>query len=580
MPGWTLKSRAPRGEPKLRVEREPEQIAGYLEDAAHVGGGRAEALFVPASEVDAAEALREAGTLLPIGAQSSLTGGATPTGGCLLSTARLTGIQMLGTDSVRAEAGVTLSGLDAVLAAAGRHYPPGPTFTGATLGGMVSTNAAGAATFKYGTTRAWVQSLTVILATGEVLDVDRGVTCAHPEGYFTLELSRGLVRVPVPQYHMPLTPKLSAGYFARPGMDLIDLFIGSEGTLGVITAVTLRVLPFRLAYCLAFATFRTWKDALTCATALRVAAQDTWRSRDALGIDVSAIEHMDARCLELLRKQGIPGKEGVGVPPEARAALLISMELPPGTTADAAYDAIGRAGEAGGPDHPLTRFSALLTSTGACDPIEIAAPGDAHRAAQLLRVREAVPLIVNQRVGFAKAHVDPRIDKTAADVIVPFDRLESFEAFCSAEFTRRGLDAAIWGHLSDGNLHPNVLPRTYRDVEQGQEAMLAIGREAARIGGAPLAEHGVGRNRTKQRLLLELYGEQGIDDMRRVKAVLDPEWKLAPGVIIARLGAGGSGLGAWGLGSVRPTTPPARLTRGRELPARERRHCRSCWSPP
>jgi D-lactate dehydrogenase (cytochrome) len=101
-------------------------------------------------------------------------------------------------------------------------------------------------------------------------------------------------------------------------------------------------------------------------------------------------------------------------------------------------------------------------------------------------------------------------------------------------FGVRGLDFAVWGHVSDGNVHPNVLPRSYRDVEQGKAAILEFGREVARLGGCPLAEHGVGRNLVKQALLRGLYDDGGIAEMRAVKQALDPDWKLAPGVIFPR----------------------------------------------
>ena len=133
------------------------------------------------------------------------------------------------------------------------------------------TNAAGAATFKYGATRQWVQALTVVLADGDVLDIERGQTRAHPDGYFDLELSNRTARVPVPRYEMPPVSKLAAGYFAEPGMDLVDLFVGSEGTLGVVTSVTLRVLPMRPATCLALVPFRDQTKALTLAGRLRAA---------------------------------------------------------------------------------------------------------------------------------------------------------------------------------------------------------------------------------------------------------------------------------------------------------------------
>jgi D-lactate dehydrogenase (cytochrome) len=161
----------------------------------------------------------------------------------------------------------------------------------------------------------------------------------------------------------------------------------------------------------------------------------------------------------------------------------------------------------------------------------VALLGRARRAAQFVALREAVPAGVNQRVGAAQRDVDPRIAKTAADMIVPFDRFAEMMAIYREGFASRGLDAAVWGHISDGNVHPNVLPRSYGDVERGREAIVFFGREVARLGGCPLAEHGVGRHPVKQALLRQLYGERGIDEMRAVKRSLDPTGKLAPGVI-------------------------------------------------
>ena len=96
---------------------------------------------------------------------------------------------------------------------------------------------------------------------------------------------------------------------------------------------------------------------------------------------------------------------------------------------------------------------------------------------------------------------------------------------------RHGLDYAIWGHLSDGNLHPNVVPRSLEEMHRGRRALLEIARGVIALGGTPLAEHGVGRSALKQQLLRELYGDGGIEEMRAVKRALDPSWKLAPGVI-------------------------------------------------
>ena len=379
-----------------------------------------------------------------------------------------------------------------------------------------------------------MDALTIVLATGDVLDVVRGETIAHPDGYFELLLGRGTIRVPVPHYRMPEVPKLSAGYFSRRGMDLIDLFIGSEGTLGIVTSATLRLAPARPATCLAWVPCPDRAGALALVARLRRDARETWRSGDPRGIDVSAIEHMDARCLELLREDGIDRQQGVTWPDGTAVALLVTLELPAGTDAARAFDEIGRAHDSSAPDSPLVRFCRALDAAGVLDEVEVAAPGDASRAAQLMAVREAVPAAVNQRVGRAKQTIDPRIEKTAADMIVPFERFDELLGTYDRSFGRRGLDVAVWGHISDGNVHPNVIPRAFEDVESGKSAILEVGREVIRMGGSPLAEHGVGRNPVKQQLLVEMYGAEGVGWMRRVKEALDARWTLAPGVVFSR----------------------------------------------
>ena len=531
MPDFSLRARPPRGA-AAGGERthDADLLASYLEDAAHFSGGHASELASPANEAELAEVLRAATKVLPVGAQSSLTGGATPMGETIVSTRRLTGIEIVGADRVRVGAGVTLEALNRALESAGRLYPPSPTFTGASVGGTVATNAAGAATFKYGTTRDWVEALTVVLPAGDVMDVERGATRAS-EGRFVLRLDAGTVAVPIPAYRMPLVPKLSAGYYAAPGMDLIDLFIGSEGTLGVVTAVTLRVLPTRPAICAALVPFSTEAAALAFAGGLRDAARETWRTGSRRSIDVSAIEYMDGRSLSIVREDRADAMNNVRLPPETDAALLVALELAAGTGAPEAFDQIGRAHDAVPPDTPLVRFCSMLSDAGVFDDVEIAVPGDAPRLAQLVALREAVPAGVNQRVGRVKSSVDAAIDKTAADIAVPFDQLGELLTAFRGEASRRGLDVAVWGHVSDGNLHPNVIPRTLEEWRAARELVEETGRMAIRLGGAPMAEHGVGRNAIKQRLLQELYGASGIDQMRAVKRAIDPEWKLSPGVL-------------------------------------------------
>jgi D-lactate dehydrogenase (cytochrome) len=464
----------------------------------------------PANESEVAALLTGAGRILPVGAQSSLTGGATPRGDIVLSTRALDRISPPAGCSIQVGAGVPLSELQNALAGESLYYPPLPTYDGAFVGGTIATNAAGAATFKYGATRDWVDALTVVLADGSTLRLRRGEVCASRDGWFEFERPNGsLFHVAVPSYSMPQLPKLSAGYYARPEMDLIDLFIGAEGTLGVIVDATVRVIP-RPSRCIALVPCDSESQALAVTSALREGALRAWRGAGLL--DVAAIEYMDSRTIGAVPDE-VFARTGLTRPAKNISLLIVQLELP-------------------GDEEPvLMELQALLDEADVAADSVLAMPGDDRGAARFLELREAAPSAVNSLIAAAKHRVHPDIQKVAGDMIVPFDRLaESLTLYRSA-FEARGLEYAIWGHVSDGNLHPNVLPRSLDDVKRGQDAILEIGRGVIAMHGAPLAEHGVGRSALKQRLLFELYGERGIEDMRRVKRALDPEWKLASGVL-------------------------------------------------
>src|ERR1051325_4799907 len=185
----------------------------------------------------------------------------------------------------------------------------------------------------------------------------------------------------------------------------------------------------------------------------------------------------------------------------------------------------------GGLDAALGQFESIVERNRlAADPI-VALPDEERTAARLFELREAVPAAVNARVGAAKAQVNAGIQKTAGDFIVPAASIDRALALYRDAFERRGLQYAIWGHISDGNLHPNLIPRSLDDVEQGRDALREMARGVVALGGAPIAEHGVGRNPLKQMFLRELYGDEGIEQMRAVKRVLDPDGKFAAGVL-------------------------------------------------
>lgn len=536
MASHRIRARPPRGRiVDVDVRRDAETVSAVLEDAAHHPGGRAAGVARPATEADVAALVRGSSHVLPIGAQSSLTGGATPTGGLVLDLRRFDRIVAVRPDEVVVQSGVPIGTLQAALAREDRFYPPAPTFDGACAGGVVATNAAGAATFKYGTTRDWVRRLTVVLATGDVLDLTRGETAAGPDGCFEIVTGGGPVRVAVPTYRMPDVAKCSAGYFAAPGMDLVDLFVGSEGTLGIVTEVTFAVVAPAPRVAAVWVPLPDEAAAVALAGRLRAAAREAWRQGPAHGVDVAAVEHLDARSLAIVREDGAARRLQVAAPDDAGAALLAQIELPAGAapTPRAAYEEIGAALDADAPATPLVRLCRLLAEAGVLERAEIALPGD-RRQARLAAVREAVPEGVNRRIGEAQRRQGAAVEKTAADMIAPFARFAESLALFRRAFDARRLDYAIWGHVSDGNVHPNVIPATMEDVVLGRQAILECGREIVRLGGCPLAEHGVGRNPVKQALLRQLYGAEGVAEMRAVKAALDPDWKLAPGVLFPR----------------------------------------------
>jgi D-lactate dehydrogenase (cytochrome) len=491
------------------IHTDPDLLQSFLSDAAHVPGGTAEGVVFPRDAAEVAAVVHAAKRVLPVGAQSSLTGGATPRGDVVLSTRGLSDIAEPTGNTVRVGAGVPLSDLQRFLTARDLYYPPVPTFDGAFVGGTVATNAAGAATFKYGVTRDWVAGLTVVLADGSILDIARGDVRASDDGVIEVAtIGYGLISLNIPTYRVPALPKVSAGYFTEPHVDLVDLFIGSEGTLGVITDATLRVKR-RPQRCIALIACSSDTQAIAVTATLRteaVAAADP--------LDVAAIEYMDARALALV-DPSVFARAGISRPGDGTTMLLVQFETE------------------GHVDAPLSRLEDALHIAGVGDDPVVALPGDERTATRLFELREAVPAAVNACVGSAKARAGEAIQKMAGDFIVPFDALARALALYREAFERRDLDYAIWGHISDGNLHPNVIPRSARDIEQGREALREMARGVMALGGAPLAEHGVGRNPLKQQFLREMYGESGIEQMRAVKRALDPDGKFAAGVLFA-----------------------------------------------
>ena len=201
----------------------------YLEDASNYQG-HAERILIPETEAELLSLLAEAqasGTPVTIaGGGSGLTGGRVPEGGWSISLEKFNRLDIHSGFAV-CGAGVILRDLHAAAKRSGQFYPPDPTETMAAVGGTISCNASGSRSFLYGATGRWVRRLRVALMDRRLLDVRRG----DP------------IDFPVSPVHRPRSTKHSAGYPLSPGMDWIDLFAGSEGTLGVILEAELTLLP-------------------------------------------------------------------------------------------------------------------------------------------------------------------------------------------------------------------------------------------------------------------------------------------------------------------------------------------------
>lgn len=522
--------------------RDPSILESYLEDASGAPPGQAAGLLRPTSEREAASFLRVTSgrgvSILPQAARSSLTAGAIPQGEVVLTVERMAAVGAIerhpGGARVAVEPGVRLRDLQEDLASHGLYYPPVPTYQEAMLGGAVATNAGGAATFKYGVTRQWVRGLRVLLFNGDLLELHRGEFWGRRGQRFRILLSDGTERaVPVPDYSLPDLKKISAGYFSADPLDLIDLFVGSEGTLGLITEVTVEVIDLPPATVTGLVWLPDSTSALKLAESLRQAARRCRAGQAPGAPDVRAIESLDRHSLRLLKDHGDAARLRVPIPEHAGTALIFEVELPDPLSDEQAQDQLAAVWEGTGgtlPDTPLVRLCGMLKDHDALDGLDLAFPEDRVRQVAFRELREAVPTRVNEILA-QRARSQPGVEKVGGDLIVPPDQLPEMLEVYEREFTRRGLEYAVWGHLSDGNLHPNALPRTAEEVQRGFEALLGFADEATRRGGCPLSEHGVGRNPVKQEMLQRFLGEGALDEMRRIRKALDPEGRFAPGVL-------------------------------------------------
>ena len=390
--------------------------------------------------------------VVPRGAGSGLAGGSVPiSGGIVLNTTLMTRIRSIDRRTMRAvlQPGVVNADLQAAVEREGLFYPPDPaSLRQSTIGGNVATGASGPRCLKYGGTREYVLGLEVVIPTGEIIHTD--ATSGDPS-------------------------------------DLTRLFIGSEGTLGVITDVTLRLISKPPARGTVMATFASLDQASAAVDAILTA-----------GVEPLALEMMDQttlKCVEMHLKSGLPL--------DVAAMLLIEVD--------------------GENDSVSDQMAVVVEECSTSEAVEIRPAGDDAEAQELWKIRRSTSS------SFGRMYPN----KLGEDISVPRSAIPEMVRRIQQIAQESGLEIPLFGHIGDGNLHPNVLCdlRDSAQMERVVKAAQEIFISAIELGGTLSGEHGIGL--LKREFVRMSLDPELVDLMQEIKSSFDPNNILNPGKVLS-----------------------------------------------
>jgi glycolate oxidase len=441
---------------KDNVLTSPEDMVAYSYDGTNMWSHRPDVVVLPSDADQISSILKLAGEnkipVTPRGGGTNVSGGSVPIkGGIVLCTTRMDRIIEINKTNLNAtvEPGVVLQDFQAALAQEGLFFPPDPqSFAGCTMGGVVAENSGGPSCLKYGVTKQYVLGLEVVLADGRIMKLGG------------------------------LTPKNRSGY------ELMMLFTGSEGTLGVITKITLKLLPAPKAEQTIVAVFRD--VAVAGETVTDIIATDVLPSK---------VEFVDNWTFAKFR-----GLLPDDVLDSSQVILLIQVDGLPETVAAETQQVVA-----------ICKHSAVQVRV-AQDKAETARYWQA-RQAHFSDISSRAHTIVNE------------------DVSVPRDKIADFIKLSQASAKRHDVPISFAGHVGDGNFHPVVLTDS-RDKEHYGRALKCVDEIieiALSLGGVLSGEHGIGLE--KQRFLKKAVDPTAIEIMKKIKDVLDPRHILNPGKI-------------------------------------------------
>jgi D-lactate dehydrogenase (cytochrome) len=464
-------------------KNDPQMLAPYLRDASGFLGGKASEVIIPETVEELSEFLKTNRQSITIaGAGTGVTAGRIPSDGIIISLERFKQIGEINESSIEVGAAVTLHDLQEYLQGSLYFYPPNPTETWASIGGTLATNASGARSYKFGATRDYVLEAEIVLSSGQIVRLPRKSKITDP-----LEFGDGSrLHFPSVSYQSP-DCKNAAGYYVRPGMDWLDAFIGSEGTLGIITSCRLKLLPRPAGFVSGVLFFKAEESCWDLVRKFQNMSDDK--------ISPCSLEYFDKNSLNLLRS-----KHPL-IPAQSQAGLFFEQ--------DVARDY----------DSCLEQWFDFLTEAG----VSLDDSWFAQNQKDLQRFQEFrhdLPQILNEensRLGRVKIGTDMAV----SDV-----HFEEMMRYYSDTLTLSGVDYVMFGHIGDNHLHVNLLPRKDQEKRAG-EIYQSLVDQILKWRGTVSAEHGIGK--LKKKYFVQMAGQGALAELKQIKRTLDPNWLLGVG---------------------------------------------------
>lgn len=473
------------------VKHDKEIIQNYLSDASNIKGN-ADVVYIPEHKDEINSILKNCyDNSMPVtisAGGTGTTGSRVPLSGAILSVEKLNRIISFDSENktVTVEPGVVVKDLQEYLSERGFLYPPNPTETNSMVGGNVATNASGARTFKYGSTRDFIEELEVVLADGDEIHLKRGEKSSASNSFIFNTISGSIVNIPFENITIPDTTKNAAGYFIRENMDLIDLFIGSEGTLGVVKKIKLKLIP-KPENELGIVIF--FKDEMRLLDFVEIARKRSKSDKDILSARL--IEYFDNSSLAMQRQINSE------IPDEAKSAIWIEQEFIPRDE-----EAILAAW-----------YDLIMKYSDMPDDIWIALNENEKR--KLYEFRHALQLRVDDliaKMDISKISLDTCVSNSIyKDYILQYDNM----------LQKSGVKHCKWGHIGDSHLHTNLFPVSEQEHNAALQVYSDIIDMTIEKNGTISAEHGIGK--IKKDYLIKMYGTDTINYFRKIKKAFDPK---------------------------------------------------------